>query len=150
VLVRHRSRGGETHLPTSAETLTDFCGLAPVADLPAPRLSYGHLRLLGVALALAARPTLLMLDEPAAGLNDRECAALRHVLESIRAADVTLMVVDHDMSFLLPLCDRVVVLDAGRVVADGDPSEVTRDPDVVAAYLGERFATPMEMAREER
>jgi branched-chain amino acid transport system permease protein len=150
VLELHRSHREETRLPTSAEALTAFCGLAEVADRPTPRLSYGHLRLLGVALALAARPTLLMLDEPAAGLNDSECAALRQVLENIRAVNVTLMVVDHDMTFLLPLCDRVVVLDAGRVVADGDPSDVTRDPGVVAAYLGERFAAPVELAREER
>jgi ABC-type branched-subunit amino acid transport system ATPase component/ABC-type branched-subunit amino acid transport system permease subunit len=149
VVELHRSRNEETRLPTSADALIAFCGLAQVADRPTPRLSYGHLRLLGIALALAVRPTLLMLDEPAAGLNDTECAALRQVLENIRAAGVTLMVVDHDMPFLLPLCDRVVVLDAGRVVADGDPNEVTRDPDVVAAYLGERFAAPVELAREE-
>ncbi|MGQ0804391.1 MAG: branched-chain amino acid ABC transporter ATP-binding protein/permease [Actinomycetota bacterium] len=150
VLGLRRSHEGEARLPTSADDLTAFCGLAPVADLPVTRLSYGHLRLLGVALALAARPTLLMLDEPAAGLNDHECAALRSLLEDIRAAGVTLMVVDHDMTFLLPLCDRVVVLDAGRVVADGRPGEVTRNPKVVAAYLGERFAAPLELVQEER
>jgi branched-chain amino acid transport system ATP-binding protein len=150
VLELRRGPNHDLRLPSDAGSLLDFCGLDGVADQAVGGMSYGQVRLLGIAQALAARPRLLMLDEPAAGLNDQECAALRSLLETIRAVGVTLVVVDHDMTFLLPLCDRVVVLDAGQVVAEGDPRSVTRDPKVVAVYLGERFVEPLELAREER
>jgi ABC-type branched-subunit amino acid transport system ATPase component len=150
VLALARSNRHDTRLPGDPESLIEFCGLDSVGDRPVSEMSYGQVRLLGIALALAARPRLLMLDEPAAGLNDFECEALRGLLEAIRVAGVTLAVVDHDMAFLLPLCDRMIVLDAGQVVAEGQPREVTRDPHVVAVYLGEKFVEPLELAREER
>lgn len=148
VLDVRRTQAGAVGVSNSAIDLLGFCGLTPVADSRLEVLSYGQQRLLGVALALAARPRLLMLDEPAAGLNDHECVALRSLLEQIRAADVTVAVVDHDMGFLLPLCDRVVVLDAGQFVTEGLPAEVVRDPRVIAAYLGERFAAPLDLVRD--
>jgi branched-chain amino acid transport system permease protein len=143
-------RHDDLGLPRDPDALLALCGLADVATVALPELSYGRLRLLGVAVALASRPNLLMLDEPAAGLDDDESHALRTVLEATRAAGVTLAVVDHDMAFLLPLCDRVVVLDAGSVVTEGRPDEVTRDPHVIAAYLGEDFAAASDLVGERR
>lgn len=146
-IARHHDEPG---LPRDADSLLAFCGLTEVGAVTVPELSYGQLRLLGVAVALASRPSLLMLDEPAAGLNHNESRALRAVLAAARAAGVTLAVVDHDMAFLLPLCDRVVVLDAGSVVTEGRPDEVIHDPAVIAAYLGEHFAQTFDLVGEAR
>jgi branched-chain amino acid transport system ATP-binding protein len=118
-----------------------FAGLAPAADVPAGGLSYGQLRNLNVAIALASGlPEILMLDEPAAGLSVAEGDALQDRLRVLRERGHGLIVIDHDMSFLLPLCDRVVVLDAGAKIAEGTPDEIRRDKRVIAAYLGDRFA----------
>ncbi|MGH9027358.1 MAG: ABC transporter permease subunit [Acidimicrobiia bacterium] len=142
VLAIRRDEGANPNIPRAVDGLLALCGLSDTADTAVDALSYGQLRMLDIALAVAARPTLLLLDEPAAGLNDREGAELRDLLRSVHATGVTLAVVDHDMKFLLPLCDRIVVLDAGRVVAEGSPEEITKDRSVIAAYLGERF-TPV-------
>jgi branched-chain amino acid transport system permease protein len=116
------------------------CGLSDVADLPVPALPYGQLRLLGVAAAVSCRPRLLLLDEPAAGLAPPETAALRNVLLEARHRGVSVVVVDHDMSFLLPICDSITVLDGGQSLVEGKPEEIARDPAVISAYLGESFA----------
>lgn len=129
-----------SEVPRDPDELLDFCGLARLAGAPVATLSYGQLRLLGVGIALSADPALLLMDEPAAGLNDVESRALADLLRRVRHAGVTLGVIEHDMSFLLPLCDRVVVLDAGRRIMEGPPGEVARSPTVVASYLGRRFA----------
>jgi ABC-type branched-subunit amino acid transport system ATPase component len=107
----------------------------PAGDLP-----FGHTRLLGVALAMVSGPRLIFLDEPAAGLNEVESRELASVLRTIADAGTALAVIDHDMAFLLPLCRRVVVLDAGALIADGTPEEVRNDPRVVSTYLGADFA----------
>jgi branched-chain amino acid transport system permease protein len=127
-------------LPEGADAVLASCGLSAAADLPVTELSYGQLRLLGVAMALSCRPYLLLLDEPAAGLTPTDAVALRDVLLNARAAGVTLVVIDHDMSFLLPICDSVTVLDGGTKLAEGEPDAIARDPAVIAAYLGESFA----------
>lgn len=123
----------------SVDDVLDFCGLTGVADMPSTALSYGQARTLGLAVALAAGPRVLMLDEPAAGLNDQEGEALQALLQRIRDAGVTIVVVDHDMRFLMPLCDRVIVLDAGSVICEGVPEQIQSDDRVIAVYLGERF-----------
>jgi ABC-type branched-subunit amino acid transport system ATPase component/ABC-type branched-subunit amino acid transport system permease subunit len=128
-------------LPATAAELLEACGLSDVAAAPVAILPYGQLRLLGVAAAIACRPHLLLLDEPAAGLAPNDAAALRNVILQARDRGVTVVVIDHDMSFLLPLCDRVTVLDGGCKLAEGEPDAVADDPSVIAAYLGERFAT---------
>ena len=127
-------------LPADASELLASCGLEDVAHAPVPILPYGRLRLLGVAAALACRPHLLLLDEPAAGLTSHDALALRNVIVEARGRGVTVVVIDHDMSFLLPICDRVTVLDGGLKLAEDLPDEVAGDPEVIAAYLGESFA----------
>ena len=138
-LSRSRSDANE-RLSDRTDDVLRSCGLRPAADLPVTALTYGQLRLLGVATAIACRPRLLLLDEPAAGLAPGEAVALRNVILEARERGVSVVVVDHDMSFLLPICDSVTVLDGGKKLVEGKPQDVARDPTVISAYLGESFA----------
>ncbi|MBJ7599489.1 MAG: hypothetical protein DLM67_18135 [Candidatus Nephthysia bennettiae] len=134
---RHPER--QTSIPGDVEGLLEFTNLQVLADTSSAVLSHGSLRKLGIALALAVHPVLLLLDEPAAGLNNAESGELASLLRKVRKSGVTLVVVDHDMGFLMPLVDRVVVLSAGRKLREGTPSEVRTDPSVIEAYLGSGF-----------
>jgi branched-chain amino acid transport system ATP-binding protein len=127
---------GDRELRGKAGELLAFAGIAPCRDMLGGAMAYGDLKRLEIARALAAEPRLLCLDEPAAGLNPRESAALGELIRRIADAGVTVMLVEHDMRLVMSLSQHVLVLDYGRKLAEGTPDVVGRDPDVVAAYLG--------------
>jgi branched-chain amino acid transport system ATP-binding protein len=114
----------------------ELCGLTDVADRRPTELSHGRRKLVGVARALAQRPRLVLMDEPAAGLDTDESVELGAHVRALPEAGVTVLLVDHDMGLVLSVCDEVVVLDFGRVIARGTPAQIRNDEAVIAAYLG--------------
>jgi branched-chain amino acid transport system permease protein len=128
--------GGRDMLWLRARAALDFVGLGHRANERIPSFSYGHQRLIEIARALAANPTVLLLDEPAAGLNMTEKKALHDLLGRIAAQGLTILLIDHDMTLIAGAARRVTVLNFGRRIADGETADVLRQPDVAAAYLG--------------
>ncbi len=152
---RHlHSRGGflacMLHLPftgkeeravrEAAREILEFLGISGLADAEAVRLSYGHQRIVELGRALACEPRILLLDEPAAGLNIRETGEMGRLIGRIRERNVTVLLVEHDMSLVMDISDEIAVLSYGQKIAEDVPSTIQRDPEVIRVYLGEGHA----------
>ncbi len=129
-------RREESRFVGDAIHLLELFGIAGLADHPATGLSYGEQRRVEIARALATKPKILLLDEPAAGLNEVESDELRGTLKSIRDSGVTILLIEHDMKLVMGVCDVITVLDYGRKIAEGPCESVSGDPVVIEAYLG--------------
>ncbi|HIJ37284.1 MAG TPA: ABC transporter ATP-binding protein [Rhodospirillaceae bacterium] len=141
VLLRGGAAGREEATAKQrAHHLLDLVGISEQADRPAADLAYGDQRRLEIARALAGEPQLLLLDEPAAGMNPTETAGLMALLQKLRTDGLTILLVEHDMGFVMELSDQITVLNFGRVICEGQPEAVQHDPAVVEAYLGPKVA----------
>ena len=139
-----RGRGGQDGstgpIFESYDDLLQFLGLAQMRDKLATEIPFGSARNLGMGLALAANPQLLLLDEPAAGLSPEETRDLGHLIGTIRKLGITVWVIEHDTPFIMSICERIIVLHLGQKIAEGEPAGIAKDPDVISAFLGEKFA----------
>lgn len=129
-------RREEAALRERTREMLEFVGLTHRADDLAANLSYGDQRLLGVGIALAAQPKLLLLDEPAAGLNPSETDEFKDMIRKVADTGVTILLVEHDMQMVMSISDYIVVLNQGHRIADGGPQAIQNNPDVIRAYLG--------------
>jgi branched-chain amino acid transport system ATP-binding protein len=134
-------RRQEEDIRAKARELLAFVGLGRQADMNAELLPYGQQRLLEVARAMAAEPRLLLLDEPAAGLNAHETDALAEVIQHINQRGITVLLIEHDVGLVTRIAQRIAVLDFGCKIAEGTPDEIKKHPDVIAAYLGTETAS---------
>ncbi|MFN3658025.1 MAG: ABC transporter ATP-binding protein [Pseudolabrys sp.] len=137
LLRTRREVESERELESAAWEILRFVGLDQRAGEQAGTLPYGEQRLMGVALALAGKPSMLLLDEPVSGMNPSETARFVKLVEKIRDSGVTILLVEHDMPMVMEVCDRIVVLNYGRIIAEGTPAEIQNNPEVIRAYLGQ-------------
>jgi branched-chain amino acid transport system ATP-binding protein len=132
-----RAHASELALRNRAIELVHLVGLEARTDERAGSLSYGEQRLVGVALALAAQPTMLLMDEPVSGMNASETHSFVRLIRKIRDSGVTILLVEHDMPMVMSISDRIVVLNYGRIIAEGAPDDIRNNPAVIEAYLGQ-------------
>jgi branched-chain amino acid transport system ATP-binding protein len=136
LLALPRERESESELRATAHEILKLVGIEHRVRDKAGSMSYGDQRLLGVALALAADPSMLLLDEPVSGMNASETAAFMRVLDNVRGMGVTILLVEHDMPMVMGISDRIVVLNYGRIIAEGPPAAIQGNSEVIQAYLG--------------
>ena len=131
-----RERRQEAKATDQAWALLGELGLSELANAKAGTLSYGDQRRVEIARALAGQPSLLLLDEPAAGMNESETAALSQFIMGLKAKGYTILVIEHHMDLIMKICDEIIVFNFGKLIARGTPTEISRDPTVIEAYLG--------------
>jgi branched-chain amino acid transport system ATP-binding protein len=132
-----RERRSEAELRHLAQELLEVVGISRRANELAGSLSYGDQRLLGVALALASDPSMLLLDEPVSGMNATETARFMQLLDKLHQRGMSILLVEHDVPMVMGVSDRIVVLNYGRIIAEGPPADIRGNPEVIRAYLGE-------------
>ncbi|MGA2960541.1 MAG: ABC transporter ATP-binding protein [Candidatus Korobacteraceae bacterium] len=136
-ILRHpRERREEKSALVAAVQALDFVHLRAEAQNQAKNLSYGNQRLIELARALATKPQLVILDEPAGGMNEQETASLISLIRKVRDQGITVLLIEHDMSLVMRVCEKIVVLEYGSKIAEGSPQEVKNDQEVIRAYLG--------------
>jgi branched-chain amino acid transport system ATP-binding protein len=131
-----RAKRDEEAFGRSADEILDFLGLDAIAHETAKNLPHGHLRALGIAIGLATNPTVLLLDEPFAGMNHDETMRAVAMVRKLRERGLTILLVEHDMTAVMKISDRIVVLNFGQKIAEGTPQEIQRNDQVIEAYLG--------------
>ena len=136
-LWREGGGGADRTISESIESLLAFFNFQDRRDVLADSLAYGDRKKLSVALALSCKPEMLLLDEPAAGLNETETEEMADVLRTIKGQGITQVLIEHDMKFVMGLCDRIICLNSGRKIAEGTPQAMQRNEEVIRVYLGE-------------
>ena len=127
----------ERRIRKEAHEWLDFVGIGQLAEVVAANLPFGKGRMLEIARAMACKPRMILMDEPAAGLNSQETVGLAELIRKIRDMGITVVLVEHDMELVMDICDRIVVLNLGEKLAEGTPREIQDNPEVIAAYLGD-------------